>query len=90
MSAAKNDSLQRLVRILIDHGPLRAGELGLELWWKPGNAIRTENNALTMHCRAAGKMLRRAERLGLVRCDDRGTYQVWYANAGNDASAERR
>ena len=80
MSAAKSDSLERLVRILADRGPMRAGQVGQEMWCRPGDVIRPENNALTMHCRAAGRMLRRAEGLRLVRCEDRGQYRLWYAN----------
>ena len=80
MSAAKSDSLQRLVRILADCGPMRAGQVGQEMWCRPGDVIRPENNALTMHCRAAGRMLRRAENLRLVRCEDRGQYRLWSAN----------
>jgi hypothetical protein len=83
MKTAKSDSLERLVRILSDRGPMRAGQIGQELWWKPGDVIRPENNALTMHCRAAGKLLRQAERAGLVRCEDRGRYRMWFANARN-------
>ena len=81
MSAAKSDSLERLVRILTDRGPMRAGQLGQEMWGRPADVIRPENNALTMHCRAAGRMLRRAERMRLVRCEDRGRYRLWSANA---------
>jgi len=80
MSAAKSDSHERLIRILLDRGPMRAGQLGMELWGKPGDVIRPENNALTMHCRAAGKLLRQAELAGMVRCDDRGRYRMWFAN----------
>lgn len=84
MNAAKSDSLERLVRILRDRGPLRAGQLGQEMWGRPVDVIRHENNALTMHCRAAGRMLRRAEKCRLVRCEDRGRYRLWYANTGNE------
>lgn len=43
----KSDSLERLVHILSDRGPMRAGQLGQELWWKPGDVIRPENDKLT-------------------------------------------
>jgi hypothetical protein len=81
MRAAKSDSLERLVRILLERGPMRAGQLGMELWCKPGDVIRPENNALTMHCRSAGKLLRQAELAGMVRCVDRGRYRLWFANS---------
>jgi hypothetical protein len=88
MSAATSDSLERLVRILADRGPMRAGQLGQEMWGRPGDVIRPENNALTMHCRSAGKLLRQAERAGLVRCEDRGRYRMWFANTGIDGKAQ--
>ena len=81
MSGTNGNSIERLVRILSEKGPMRAGQLGQEMWGRPGDVIRPENNALTMHCRAAGRMLRRAERLRLVRCEDRGRYRLWSANA---------
>lgn len=81
MSAAKSDSLDRLVRIVSSRNGITAGKAGFELWYRPGNEARHENTCATMHCRAAGKLLARAERLGLVRHEQRGPAKLWYANA---------
>jgi hypothetical protein len=78
MSAAKSDSLDRMVRILRDRGPLRAGDLGAEMWLR--HEQRYNDDAGRRHCRAAGKMLRRAKALGLVRDEQRGPNHLWFAN----------
>jgi len=80
MSAAKSDSLDRLVRIVSRHDGITAGKAGFELWYRPGNEVRHENTCATMHCRAAGKLLARAERLGMVRHRQHGPAKLWYAN----------
>ena len=84
MSAAKSDSLDRLVRIVSRYDGITAGKAGFELWGEP-ISIRPENTCATMHCRAAGKLLARAERLGLVRHRQHGPAKLWYANAPREA-----
>ena len=69
----------RMVRILRELGPLRAGNLGFELWCRDGDVIRTENICATMHARSCGKLLKRAKQLGLVRDEQRGPNHLWYA-----------
>ena len=76
-------AVQRLVRILADKGPMRAGELGVEAWASDGIIKgKPENNLLTMYCRPATKLLYQAEKLGLVRWREQadGRYRLWYAN----------
>ena len=80
-------AVRRLVRILAEKGPMRAGELGIEAW-ASDSSIKgmPENNLLTMYCRPATKLLYQAEKLGLVRWREQagGRYRLWYANAGLD------
>jgi hypothetical protein len=78
---ASSDSLNRLVHIVARHNGITAGKAGFEAWYRPGNEVRHENTCATMHCRAAGKLLARAERLGLVRHRQHGPAKLWYANA---------
>jgi len=73
-------TMERMVGILKEKGPMRAGELGLELWWRDGNAIRTENTCATMHARACGKLLKRAKALRLVYDQQKGPNHIWYAH----------
>jgi hypothetical protein len=85
---AVGGSMLRLVRILAEKGPLRAGELGVEVWASEATIKgKPENNLLTMYCRPATKLLYRAEKLGLVRWREQagGRYRLWYANADVDA-----
>ena len=70
--------LDRMVRILRDRGPMRAGDLGAEMWLRFEQ--RYNDDAGRRHCRAAGKMLRRAKALGLVRDEQRGPNHLWFAN----------
>jgi acyl-coenzyme A synthetase/AMP-(fatty) acid ligase len=72
-----SESIKKLVCILAERGPMRAGQLGMEMWGRDADIVRPENNALTMHCRAAGKLLARAEREGLVRSYQRGPAKLW-------------
>ena len=81
---AVGGSIMRLVRILAEKGPMRAGELGVEVWASEATIKgKPENNLLTMYCRPATKLLYRAEKLGLVRWRKQagGRYRLWYANA---------
>lgn len=87
MSAAKSDSMDRLVRIVSRHDGIPAGSAGYELWGTDASECRPENNRKTMYCRAAGKLLARAERLGLVRHRQHGPAQLWYANAAGQPPA---
>jgi hypothetical protein len=82
MSAAKSDILNRAICVLADRGPMTAGQVGLELWWRDSMVVRPGNTIATMFCRSAGKLLRRAEAAGLVRCqfDPYRRKAMWYAN----------
>jgi len=82
--------LDRLVRIVSRYDGITAGWAGFELWYRPGNEARRENTCATMHCRAAGKLLARAERLGLVRHRQHGPAKLWYANAEHHARHEAK
>jgi len=77
--------LDRMVRILRDRGPMRAGDLGAEMWLRFEQ--RYNDDAGRRHCRAAGKMLRRAKSLGLVRDEQRGPNHLWFANAAGQTPA---
>jgi hypothetical protein len=88
-SEARN-SLDILVGILSAKGPMTAGKVGSELWATRGTACKCENAQATMFCRPAGRLLHRAQRLGLVRCEDRGRVRLWHvrnANARNQGLA---
>lgn len=69
--------LQRMLSLLKVHGPMRAGELGFEMWGKKIDRCRCENRQTTMFTRPATKMLYRAESLGLVRWEEHGRSRVW-------------
>ena len=73
------DNLQRVVDILAHHGGMLAGALGYELWGRVPCG-RTDNTAATMYCRPAGKLLKCAKALGLVRDVQKGPQHLWYAN----------
>jgi len=85
-----NDSaLDRMVRILQERGPFRAGDLGAEMWLR--HEQRYNDDAGRRHCRAAGKMLHRAKALGLVRDEQKGPNHLWFAvEKGGDTPTERR
>jgi len=90
MSVAKSDSLERLVRILSEKGPMRAGDLGFEMWGSRATCCKCENAQATMYIRPATKLLYRAEALGLVRWREHGPRsRMWYANSklSNNAPA---
>ena len=90
MSAAKSDSLQRIVRILSEKGPMRAGDLGFEMWGTKATCCKCENAQATMFIRPATKMLYRAEALGLVRWREHGgRSRMWYANATGERPETR-
>lgn len=72
------DSLRALVRVVSRHPRITAGNAGFELWSKPADVCRPENNCSTMFCRPAGKLLAKAERMGLVRHEQHGKTKVWY------------
>lgn len=69
--------LMAMLRILQERGPMRAGDLGADMWLRP--AQRYNDDASRRHCRAAGKMLRRAKALGFVRDEQRGPNHLWFA-----------
>jgi len=81
MSAANGNSLDSLVRILSEKGPMRAGDLGFEIWGTRAQQCKCENLQATMFIRPATKMLYRAESLGLVRWREHGKSRLWYANS---------
>ena len=70
-------TLDDMVDILRTRGPMRAGDLGSAMWLRHGH--RYNEDAGRRHCRAAGKMLRRAQALGLVRDEQRGLNHLWFA-----------
>jgi hypothetical protein len=74
-------SLTRLVSLLATKGPMRAGELGFELWGTRADRCHCENVQATMFVRTATRLLYRAERLGLVRWREHGRSRIWQANA---------
>ncbi len=80
------DILSRMVAVIARYDGVTAGKAGCELWWDDGNKIRTENTCATMHCRAAGKLLARAERAGLVRYKQHGPAKLWYVTARGKAT----
>ena len=88
MSAAKSGSFERLVRLLSEKGPMRAGDLGFEMWGTKATRCKCENSQATMYIRPATKMLYRAEALGLVRWREHGNRsRMWYANATDHGRA---
>ena len=93
MSAANGNSLHSLVRILSEKGPMRAGDLGFEMWGTKAQRCKCENAQATMFIRPATKMLYRAQALGLVRWREHGKSRLWYANStldrNNQPSTER-
>ena len=80
MNESNSDSLERLVRTLSEKGPMRAGDLGFEVWGSRGARCKCENVQATMYVRPATKMLYRAEKLGLVKWRESGKSRLWYAN----------
>ena len=77
-----SEPLERMVRILSERGPMRAGDLGAEMWLR--DCQRYVDDAGRRHCRAAGKMLRQAKTLGLVRDQQLGPNHLWFANVGQE------
>jgi hypothetical protein len=79
MSQELLSPMHRLVRILTERGPMRAGEAGFELWGK-GKQGKCENIQATMYVRPATKLLYRAQGLGLVGWRVCGkNSRIWYA-----------
>ena len=73
-------NLKRLVGIVTAHDGILAGALGYELWGTSPCGM-DENTAATMYCRPAGKLLKKARALGLVRDIQKGPRRLWYATA---------
>jgi len=83
------NSLDSLVRILSEKGPMRAGELGFEMWGTKAQRCKCENAQATMYIRPATKMLYRAQSLGLVSWRENGkSSRLWHANAANEPRSE--
>ena len=78
---ANTNTLHALVRIVADNKGITAGHAGFELWGE-SDSCRPENTCATMHCRAAGKLLKRAQALGLVYYRQHGPARLWYAKRG--------
>lgn len=79
--AAISSAVGRLVRILAEKGPMRAGDLGFEMWGTKATCCKCENAQVTMYIRPATKMLYRARALGLVHSREEGIRsRIWYAN----------
>jgi len=87
MSAGNENSIHSLVRILSEQGPMRAGDLGFELWGTKAQRCKCENLQATMFIRPATRMLYRAQSAGLVRWREHGKSRLWYANAEHQARA---
>ena len=81
-------SQQRMVSLLAEKGPMRAGDLGFEMWGQRADRCRCENIQTTMFVRTATRMLYAAERLGLVRWRQHGRSRVWQANAALSGAKE--
>jgi len=79
--ATNRPSVQAIVGILSQKGPMTAGQVGLELWWRDGLVTKPENQTATMFCRPAGRLLHRARREGLVKYRDHGRVRLWSLNA---------
>lgn len=72
------DTQLDMLFIISQHYGITAGKAGFRLWYKKGNECRNENTCATMHCRAAGKMLKQMEDIGLVRHQQYGPTKLWY------------
>ena len=75
----KKDVVKEMVEIVARYNGILAGAAGFELWGKPEMVIRCENICATMYCRAAGKVLKRAQALGLVYSRQDRNMRLWYA-----------
>jgi len=90
MSGTNGNSIERLVRILSEKGPMRAGDLGFEIWGTKAQRCKCENVQATMFIRPATKLLYRAESLGLVRWrEEHGKYRIWYAVIGGNKTMRK-
>lgn len=74
-----SEIMRRMVEIVAENVGITAGHAGAELWGTPSMCGRPENVRGTMFCRSAGKLLARAERLGLVRSEQHGPSKLWFA-----------
>ena len=79
MNKTQQSSLAVIVNMLRERGPMRAGDLGFEIWGKAGHRCKCENAQSTMFVRSASKMLYRAQSLGLVNWRANGPSRIWYA-----------
>lgn len=81
MNRLTESRMLAMVEVVSRYNGIPSGKAGFELWGER-NSCRTENTCATMYCRAAGKLLAKAERMGLVRHEQHGPAKLWYANAG--------
>lgn len=77
----RSDLLDRAHRILKEKGPMRGSDLGWELWGET-TAFPNRGTGSARHnkfCRAAGKVLRRLERLNKAVWYGHGNCVLWKA-----------
>lgn len=74
----KTASLSKLVAIVANNNGITAGHAGFELWGEDHSG-RPENICGTMYCRTAGRLLKQASVLGLVRTEQHGPARFWFA-----------
>ena len=79
--------LDRAYEILKAKGPMRGSDLGWELWGATTECANrgTGSARHNKFCRAAGKVLKRLERLGKATWQPRETYSVWLARPNDGA-----
>ena len=83
--------LDRAYEILKAKGPMRGSDLGWELWGATTECANrgTGSQRHNKFCRAAGKVLKRLERLGKATWQPRKNHSVWRARS-NDGAMPRR
>lgn len=72
--------VKAMVAVVARYNGIPAGKAGFELWSRPATGCRPENVCATMYCRPAGRLLAKAQRMGLVRHEQHGPAKLWYAN----------
>jgi hypothetical protein len=80
MNALKQGRIMAMVEVVQRYNGIRAGHAGHELWGTH-RTCRPENVINTAWARPAGKLLARAESMGLVRHEQHGPAKLWYANS---------
>jgi hypothetical protein len=67
------------LEILRKHGPMRASDLGWQLWGDNDSGAGQGSHGHNKYCRSAGKLLRRLDAAGKVVSRTQGTYTLWTA-----------